>query len=311
MKKPAALLVSLLLAFALAACGGETTSGDSSSPSDSSAITNSDKPAGSSEDKEEKTDKEQEIPFEEITAVDNDQCLIKITGIKPDNIWGYTLTAYLENKSTEKTYMYSVESASINGVEVDPFFATEVAAGKKSNSEISFTDSKLSDNGIETFTDIEVTFRVYDSTDWSADAVAKETVHVYPFGEEKAEKFVREAQPTDTVIVDNENVSVVVTGYVDDSVWGYTANLYIENKTDEELTYSVDDVSVNGFMADPFWATSVGANKVAFAAMSWSDSTLEGNNIESIEEIEMNFRIYSSDDWTADDVFNAAVVLNP
>lgn len=46
-------------------------------------------------------------------------------------MWGYTLKAQLENKSTEKTYMFSVESASINGVQCDPMFASEVAAGKR------------------------------------------------------------------------------------------------------------------------------------------------------------------------------------
>ncbi len=52
-------------------------------------------------------------------------------------------------------------------------------------------------------TDIELTFKVYDSNDWSADPVGKETIHVYPYGEENAVAFVREAQATDNVIIDN------------------------------------------------------------------------------------------------------------
>ena len=40
-------------------------------------------------------------------------------------------------------------------------------------------DNTLKEYGVE-FTDIAMTFRVYDSNDWSADAVAQETVHVYP-----------------------------------------------------------------------------------------------------------------------------------
>lgn len=56
---------------------------------------------------------------------------------------GYTLKAQLENKSTEKTYMFSVESASINGVQCDPMFASEVAAGKKANEEINFSTDTL------------------------------------------------------------------------------------------------------------------------------------------------------------------------
>ncbi|MGJ0966633.1 hypothetical protein [Collinsella aerofaciens] len=128
---------------------------------------------------------------------------VKITEIDPDNMWGYTLKAQLENKSTEKTYMFSVESASINGVQCDPMFASEVAAGKKANEEINFSTDTLEENGIVEYTDIELTFKVYDSNDWSADPVGKETIHVYPYGEENAVAFVREAQATDNVIIDN------------------------------------------------------------------------------------------------------------
>ena len=136
-------------------------------------------------------------------------------------MWGYTLKAQLENKSTEKTYMFSVESASINGVQCDPMFASEVAAGKKANEEINFSTDTLEENGIVEYTDIELTFKVYDSNDWSADPVGKETIHVYPYGEENAVAFVREAQATDNVIIDNDYVTVIVTGYEDDEIWGY------------------------------------------------------------------------------------------
>ena len=112
-------------------------------------------------------------------------------------------------------------------------------------------------------------------------------------------------------VVDNEKVSVIVTDYDEDGFWGYTVNLFLVNKTDKELTYSVDEASVNGFMADPFWATSVGAGKVAFASMSWSDSDFEDNDITTVEEIEMKFEIYDSEDWSADAIFNEVVTLNP
>lgn len=302
MKRTFTLLLTLIMLVMLAACGTEAATGD--------PVTLSPTAGADNVIKNESTE-EPKIAFEEITVVDNEYCTIKITDIEPDNIWGYTLKAYLENKSEDKTFMFSIESAAINGVQADPFFATEVAAGKMSNKEISFSDSNLSANGIHDFTDIALTFRVYDSDDWSADNVALETVHVYPFGEEKATAFVRENLPTDTVIVDNDNVTVIVTGYAEDTIWGYTLNLYLVNKTDKELMYSVDEASVNGFMADPFWATSVSAGNVAFTSMAWSDSTFEENSITNVEEIEMKFRIYNSDDWNDEDIFNETITLNP
>lgn len=295
MKKLFSMVLTIAVILSLIACGGGKTT-----------LRNADVLEYSSKAGEEM----ELVPFEEITVVDNAQCAIKITAIDPDNIWGYTLKAYFENKSADKTYMFSVTGAAVNGVESDPFFATEVAAGKKAIEEISFSDD-LSSHGIGAFTDIEISFRVYDSDDWFADAAAEETVHVYPYGEQNATVFVREAQATDTVVADNDNVSVIVTGYDEDEFWGYTVYLYLVNKTDTELMYSVDNVSINGFMADPFWAASVGAGKAAFTTISWFDSDLEEKGITTVEEIEMNFRIYESENWFADDIFNEVITLKP
>ena len=252
-----------------------------------------------------------EISFEELVVVDNDECAITITEIDPDNLWGYTVKVKLENKSADQTYMFTVLNAAINGVQSDPLFATEVAPGKKSNNDISFLDDTLKDIGIEEITDIEIAFKVYDSNDWTADAVALETVHVYPIGEEKATVFERVSQPADTVLFDDENVSIIVTGYTNDSIWGYTVNLYLKNKTDKSLMYSADEVSVNDYMADPLWAIEVQPGKVAFTTMSWMNTTFEENGITLVEEIEMLFSVYDSNDWMTDKLINETITLNP
>lgn len=254
------------------------------------------------------TEESQAIPeFEEITVIDNEECAIKITGIDPDDFFGYTLKAYLENKSSDKTYMFSVSNAAINEVQCDPLFSAEVAAGKKSNNDISFSVK----NDIGDFTDIEIAFRVYDSNDWTADAVAEETTHVYPFGKDNAIAYVREPQGTDNTIIDNEYVTVIVTGYEHDDIFGYTANLFLVNKSDKEIMFSANDVSVNGYMMDPFYATSVIPGKCMFSSMSWLDSTFDENGITEVEEIEFTFRAHDSNDFTSDDFANELITLNP
>lgn len=308
MKKFATLLLFLALMLSLVACGGKTTpstSGDASAPPQ-----NEENNTGGNKDSDADASKNQ-IVFEEVVAIDNAECSVKITEIDPDNIWGYTLKVQLENKSADKTYMFSIESASINGVKCEPLFATEVAAGKKANKDIDFNDNALKENGITEFTDIEMAFKVYDSNDWSADPVGRETVHVYPYGEEKAVAFVREAQAGDNVIIDNDSVTVIVTGYENDDIWGYSANLFLLNKTDKEVMFSVDDVSVNGFMIDPFYATSVPAGKCAFSSITWSNGALEENGITNVEEIEALFRAYDVDNFMAEDFANEVITLNP
>lgn len=335
MKKIASIFLMALLVLSSTACSGQMQQPKTSESSEQTAQltestdtgtseagtaeatgqTTSSEPSESSEPVSSETqssgeEKAELLPFEEITVVDNEQCVIKITGINPDGLWGYTLETYLENKSGSKTYMYAISNASVNGVQTATGFAVKVAPGKKSNEGIRFWDA-VTPQDIGDFTDIELTFRVYDSDDWTADDVAEETVHIYPYGQDKAVTFVREAQDTDIILVDNEEISVIVTGCEWNKIQSYEVNLYLVNKTDKELTYSADDASVNGFMAEPFWAASVAPGKVDFTSMSWSKSTLEKNKIADIQDIEMNLRIYDSNDWLANPVFDETVKFNP
>lgn len=258
---------------------------------------------------EEKEDGSEE--FQEVVVADNEECAVIIREIDPDDLWGYTLKAQMENKSSDKTYMFSVESASVDGVMNDPFFATEIAPGMRANKDISFSTSTLEDIGIEEVTDIELTFRVYDSDDWLADPVCQETVHVYPLGEDNATVYERPAQDTDTVLIDNDMATAIVTGYRYDDLWGYTADVYLVNKTDATVMFTVDDAAVNGYMADPFFATSINPGKCAFDSISWSDSTFEENGISEVETISFTLRVYDSDDWLKDDYVNQSVTLTP
>ena len=342
MKKLESAIIIITMLLSLTACVGNGTpsnnggtplqsessnntlsSSESSNNTPSSSENSNNAPSSSKNGNDSAGDKkdENQITFTEVIAVDNDECSIKINGIGADNFRGwFTLKAQLENKSTEKTYVFSVESAAINGVQCNPFFASEVAAGKKSNDEISFPDSDLEKNGVGDYTDIELTFHVYDSNDWMADPVVKETIHIYPYGEDKAVRYVRESQSGDNIIIDNDYVTVIATGYEKgkDEIWGYwgyTVNLFLLNKTDKDVTFNADEVSINGFMADPdpFYIITVTAGKCAFSAMSWSNSTLEDNGITAVEEIEFKMRAYDSDNWYwfDNDFANEVITLKP
>ena len=309
MKKYYQVLISSIITLALVGCGNSNSSASNGNQGDIKASNTASSEAKETVESAETSEKE--IKFEEITFVDNDECSIKLTELDPDGTWGYTVKALLENKSADKNYMFSVINASINGVQSDPFFAEQVAPGKKSNASISFMDSSLEQNGITDETDIKLSFRVYDSDDWTADNVAEETVHVYPYGEENATVYERESQPSDIVLFDNEYGSATVIGFDPDSSWGYEAKLFLVNKTDNPMMFSAENVSVNGFMIDPFFATEVGPQEKAFSSMNWSTSDLEENDIETVENIEMTMRAYNSSDFTAGDYFSDTVSITP
>lgn len=289
MKRLVTLFLAFMLILSLSACSDDN----------------------STDDKKHSKNKSDEISFTEIVAVDNDECMIKITEIDPDNESGFTLKAELENKSEDKAYLFSVYNAAINDVQCDVSFLKEVTAGNKSLEEIIFANDIFDENDIGDYTDIELAFQVYDSGDVNADDVANETVHIYPYGEDNAVKFVRESQDSDNVLIDNEYVTVIVTGYDHDDIWGYAVNLFLLNKCDKDVMFMVEEASVNGYMADPYYAYSVSVGKCAFSNVYWSDTEFEENGITDVEEIEFKLRAYNADDWTDDAFANETFTLNP
>lgn len=112
-------------------------------------------------------------------------------------------------------------------------------------------------------------------------------------------------------LVDDENCTVIVKGIDPDALFGYTLNVFLENKTDKELMFSVDQVSVNGFMCDPFWASTVSAGKKANEQISFSKSDFETNGIKEVTDISFTLNVYDNADWTADYLVEKTFTVNP
>ena len=92
--------------------------------------------------------------------VDNDKCLIALTGYDPDNTWGFAARVRLINKSDEDL-VFSAENTSINGIMCDPYWAEIVTAGKSAISTILWDKSSLNENDITEVKEITLPIRVY------------------------------------------------------------------------------------------------------------------------------------------------------
>lgn len=128
-----------------------------------------------------------------------------------------------------------------------------------------------------------------------------------PSSESTTTQQTTTAQPDtkfeEMILVDNEDVTFKITAMENDPIWGYTLKVFVENKTDLDLMFTLEAVSINSFMCDPFWATAVSAGKKSNSSISWLESTLEENGIEAVEEITFTLRAYDDNDWMAEDVF--------
>lgn len=113
------------------------------------------------------------------------------------------------------------------------------------------------------------------------------------------------------VLVSNQDVTAKIIDIHVDDIWGYTLEVYLENHTNKELMFTVEKVSVNGFMCDPFWAATVDSGMKANEDISFSKNDFDKNGIETVESITLTLRAYDNDNWLADDIINETITINP
>lgn len=234
----------------------------------------------------------------ETIIVDDDNCTVIATEIIPDGMWGFTVKVLLENK-TDNNVMFSMDNVSVVGYMIDPFWAQEVAPGKKAVSEISFSNSDLKKCGIASVDEIMFELLVYDTEDWAAEKLVDDTFAIYPTGL-TAETVVypdRQGVEGERVILDNELCVFIVQSVDPDDLWGYTLKCYIENKTDNNVMFTWDGVSVNGFMCDPYWAKTVAGEKRVYTDISFSTSDFETCSIETVTDIEFTLKASDADTY--------------
>ena len=298
MKKVLTLLLALVMVLSLTACvASQPTTGSKNDPTKPTTA-----PTNKPTEPTTAPTQPEEIVFPETVIAETDDCTFKIVSIDTD-MFGYTLKVYMENKSSV-TQMFSMSDVTVNNYMCDPFWACEVSAGLKQNSEVTFSYTDLERNGITTPTKIEFKLTIYDSEGWDAKEFFAETCTIYPQGEDKyVDDGGYTAQEGDTVLVDNENCTVIVTGYENNEIWGFEMHLYILNKSDKSLTFAANGLTVNDLMLDPWWYTSVAAGMRSHCYITWMGD-LETYEVGEVTKI--NFQLSATDPTSLDGLDYAA-----
>ncbi len=319
MIKKTAVLVAALMLLSLASCGSSSSSSSEKqeAPAKAESSEKVENKAPEPEKAEEPKAEEPPAPEYKISnevIVENESCAVTLVSVTAKKSGGADLKFQLENRTEDTTLTFSMDDTAVNGWILSSLFVESVAPGKKASETLSFSSSDLEECGLTAVDRLEFSMRIYDSDDWSAEEVVEDTFTVYPTGLTDAEIVVppRPTSPDEVVIADDENLTFIILGAREDSIWGYTLDAYLENKTeDTTLMFSWDDTSVNGFMLDPFWACSVSPGNRHLSGISFSRSGFEENGITDVEEIEFELRVHDYDHWSADDFIKDVFTYEP
>lgn len=232
------------------------------------------------------------VTVDEQILVDQDGIRITATGYETDSIWGDGIKLLIENE-TDKDITVGCKALIVNDFMITDLFASEVAAGKKTNETMLLMSSELKAAGISSVGKVEVYFHVYDSNSYD-DIFDTDCVTIKTSAYENMDTT---ADDSGTELYNNGGIRIVGKTVDENSFWGTAVLLYCENNSGKNVGISVDDMSVNGFMMTPYFSTTIYDGKKSFDDITIMSSDLKSNGVEKIDEVELKFHIYDEETY--------------
>ena len=243
---------------------------------------------------------------------DETSCMLRINNITVDEVWGLMLNVTCENRTSDTVEMFSLSNASVDGYMINPFWSHEVEPGVSSESSIALSTQEMERYGIVSADEVTLDITVRDSNDYSIDPFCSGSFTIYPTGlSEGSVTYPEYVSPEGSQkLVDNGQVSFTYESQETDDFNGYTLNVYLENLTDLALTYSLNDVTVNGTACNPYWSAVVAPHKKGLAKIAFSnlaDYGIAGD----VSDISFRLTVSNADDYTADPLVDENFTIHP
>lgn len=243
----------------------------------------------------------------QLTLFSNESCALTLESVGTEEWGDYSWTVSMTNK-TGSELIFTVDQVYVNDHEADPYWASYAPAMQTTPSTISWFASTLDACGIRSVDRVDFTLSVYP-TGSANDLLAREKITVYPNGEAAYQPVAYEAGPNDTVLADTPELFFAATGCNPDGDWGYNLNVYLENRTDAALDFTVENAKVNGQLLDPYWFRTLDAGKKSFTYINWYTDELEHMEIFEVSKIE--FDLVVTDTLTKAEVLRQHCVVTP
>lgn len=209
-----------------------------------------------------------------------------------DPIWGKGIIVLIEN-DTKKNIGVQCNTIVVNNYMVSDLFSSTVAAGKKDNETIALLSSGLEEAGIDTISEINISFNVFDSdsydTLFDTDEISLKT-SAYGTVDQPVMDSGKELLKT-------KGVRIVGKYVTEDSIWGAGVLLLIENTSDSNVLVQCDNMSINGYMATPYFSSQVNKGRMALTPITIFSSELEENGVSEVKDVELNFTILDPEDY--------------
>lgn len=119
---------------------------------------------------------------------------------------------------------------------------------------------------------------------------------------QKKDTAAQEITIEEQVLVEQDNIKITATGYIQDSIWGDGIKLLIENNTDKNIVVGCNALIVNDYMVTDLFAADVAAGKKANENVYILSEQLKSAGINTVGKVDIYFHVYDADTW--DNIFD-------
>ena len=198
----------------------------------------------------------------------------------------------VNNSSTD--YGIGIEELIINDCMVTSLFSQTVSAGKKANDTITFSSTDLENAKIDTIGKIEIVFYLYHPSEYTRIYTAPSVT----INTSAADSVKNEVSSLGKPVYSQGGIVIKCLETKDAGLSGGEALFYIENNSNRNVTVSIEELSVNGYMQSELFVATVNAGKYATQTLDIYASTITDNNISEIENIAFKFHVYDADSYS-------------
>lgn len=231
-----------------------------------------------------------DITIDEQVLFEQDGLKVTATEYVTDSVFGDGIKLLIENNGSTDVGL-GCNALIVNDYMISDLFSSTVAAGKKDYETLSLSSSGLKAAGIENVGQIEIYFHTFDADSYMTisdiDCVTIKT----------SAYDIMDSTPNDSgqEIYNSDGIRIVGKYVDENSFWGAAVLLYIENNSGKNKVIQCDDMSINGFMVTPYFSCTIYDGKKAIDDITLMSTELEENNITSVDDIELKFRIMDDD----------------
>ena len=284
-----AAILSLVIVMSFAACG-DSSGGEIK---DASSVTTGNSGAEAQPSEQAGKTEPEEVTIPETVLLEESGVKITAKSLEMDGIFGPEIKLLIENNSG-KDLTFQCKNACVNGYMAETMMSVDVVNGKKANDSLIFAASSFEACGIDTIADMEIAFHIFDTAEWETyldtDAIQLKT--------SIADTYEYTFDDSGSLAYDGNGVKIVIKGLAEDeSIFGPSIVVYMENNSDKDITVQTRDVSINGFMVNAMFSCNVVAGKKAVDTITFMESDLSENDITAINDVELSFHVFDFENW--------------